>query len=287
MNTPRQQPPRSGSSSQQPDAQTTATGSQKGPGSQPVRSAGGPATKTAGVQSSPQRASGTEAALQPSISSPQRSSGTAAPLQPSVSEDPGRAARALGREASDAAASLKSDLQQTARAATRAAQEQASAFAADVGHEINKAAEEQKTRGVDAMQGFARAISSAAGELEDQSPTVARYVRDAAKQVDSLSNNIRGRNVTELMHAATDLARTQPAVFFAGAMAAGFALSRFLKSSATGSVGGSAPASHAGSSTRGSPMAGSSPTSRNLSPDTPTASTYVPGGRPPSTPRNS
>jgi vacuolar-type H+-ATPase subunit E/Vma4 len=190
----------------------------------------------------------------------------------------------LGREASDAAASLKSDLQQTAKAATRAAQEQASAFAADVGHEINKAAEEQKARGTEAMQGFARAINSAAGELEEQSPTVARYVRDAAKQVDSLSNNIRGRSVTELMQAATDLARSQPAVFFAGAMAAGFALSRFLKSSAASNEGGSARGSHAGSATSG---AGSLPTSRNLSPDTPTASSYVPGGRQPSMPRNS
>jgi len=204
-----------------------------------------------------------------------------------VSEDPGRAARALGREATEAAASLKSDLQRTAKAATRAAQEQASAFAADVGHEINKAAEEQKTRGVDAMRGFARAISSAAGELEEQSPTVARYVRDAANQVDSLSNNIRGRNVTELMQAATELARSQPAVFFAGAMAAGFALSRFLKSSAAGNEGGSSRGSHAGSAMSASPSPGGSPTSRNLSPDTPTASTYVPGGRQPSMPRGS
>jgi hypothetical protein len=75
-------------------------------------------------------------------------------------------------------------------------------------------------------------VDSAAAELAQQSPTVARYVRDAAKQVDGLSNNIRGRSVSELMHAATDLARSQPALFFAGALAAGFALSRFLKSSA-------------------------------------------------------
>jgi hypothetical protein len=252
MNTPRQQSPRPGSSSQHTNSPTT--GSQEGrAGTQSsANNAGAPAAKTAGAQNSPQRPT------------------SEARLQPSVSEDPAAAARALGREASSAAASLTSDLQETAKAASRAAQAQASAFAADVGHEINKAAEEQKTRGAEAMQGFARALSSAAGELDDQSPMVARYVRDAAKQVDSLSSNLRGRSVPELMQAATDLARSQPAVFFAGAMAAGFALSRFLKSSAAGS--GEASASRSGGR---SSMLGSSP-----------GSSYSPSGPQPPMPRS-
>jgi hypothetical protein len=83
------------------------------------------------------------------------------------------------------------------------------------------------------MQGFARAITTAAGELEGQSPMVARYVRDVGKQVEVLSQNLRGRSITDLMGAASDLARAQPVVFIAGAVAAGFALSRFLKSSAS------------------------------------------------------
>jgi vacuolar-type H+-ATPase subunit E/Vma4 len=252
MNTPRQQSPRAGSSSQPTNDQTT--GSQKGPAgaSGATRTAAAPATKTAGAQDSTQRTAAREA-----------------PLQPSISEQPAEAARALGREASSAAASLKSDLQETAKAASRAAQAQASAFAADVGHELSKAAEEQKARGAEAMQGFARAISSAAGELEDQSPTVARYVRDAAKQMDGLSSNIRGRSVSELMQAATDLARSQPAVFFAGAMAAGFALSRFLKSSAAANDGASSRS--AGSSS----MPGGAP-----------GGSYSGSGRQPSMPRN-
>jgi hypothetical protein len=100
---------------------------------------------------------------------------------------------------------------------------------------------------------------------------VARYVRDAAKQVDSLSSNIRGRSVTELMQAATDLAHSQPAVFFAGAMAAGFALSRFLKSSAAASSEASSrrdAGSRSGSS-------GSSP-----------GSSYAQSGRQPPMPRS-
>jgi hypothetical protein len=147
-------------------------------------------------------------------------------------ENPMEAARALASEATSAAQSLSSDLQQAMKATTRAVKAQASEFGADVGHELNQVAEAQKIRGVEAMQGLARAADSAARELERQSPMVARYVRDAGKQVEGFSNNIRGRSATELMHAATDLARSQPALFFAGALAAGFALSRFLKSSA-------------------------------------------------------
>lgn len=162
-----------------------------------------------------------------------RRSGASEPtLQPSMTDDPLEAARTLASEATTVAESLSSDLQQAVKATTRAAKAQASEFGADVGHELSRAAEEQKMRGVDAMQVFTRAVDTAAAEFEDHSPMVARYVRDAARQVDGLSNNIRGRSVNDLMQAATDLARQQPALFFAGALAAGFALSRFLKSSA-------------------------------------------------------
>jgi hypothetical protein len=171
------------------------------------------------------------------------SSASDAPLQPvlkdaaatarSVAEDVKESARDVVSDARRASADLTSDLKQAAQSAQRAAKEQASAFAADVGHELNQSAEEQKVRGVEAIQGFARAMTSAAGELEGQSPMVARYVRDAAQQVETLSGNLRGRSVTELMQAASDVARSQPLVFLAGAVASGFALSRFLKSSAS------------------------------------------------------
>ena len=132
-----------------------------------------------------------------------------------------------------AAASLTSDVKEAAQSFQRAAKGQATEFAADVGHELKETAEQQKTRGVDALKGFAHAIETAAGELESQSPGVARHIRNAARSVEGLSNNLRSRNVDELMHAASDLARSQPAVFIAGAVAAGFVLSRFLKSSAS------------------------------------------------------
>lgn len=133
---------------------------------------------------------------------------------------------------SQAAASLGAGLKDTAQTAAEAVRQQATQFAGDVGHELSKTGEAQKARGVDAIRSFARAIDSAGAELESQSPMVARTVHEAARRVDGLSDNLSNRNVNELIDSAAQLARTQPALFFGGSIAAGFALARFLKSSA-------------------------------------------------------
>jgi hypothetical protein len=172
--------------------------------------------------------------------------GTARSAADTVKESAREAASDVRRTSAD----LATDLKQTAQSAQRAAKEQASEFATHVGHELNHSAEEQKVRGAEAIQGFARAINSAAGELEGQSPMVARYVRDAAQQVETLSGNLRSKSVTDLMQEASNLARSQPMLFIAGAVASGFALSRFLKSSASrsGDTGSSQSASAGGQS---------------------------------------
>ena len=129
-------------------------------------------------------------------------------------------------------ASLSAELKDTAQTAADAVRQQAAQLAQDVGHELNKTGEAQKARGVDAIRRLARAIDSAAAELESQSPTVAHTVHEAARRVDGLSDNLSNRNVNELIDSAAQLARSQPALFVGGSIAAGFALARFLKSSA-------------------------------------------------------
>ena len=84
---------------------------------------------------------------------------------------------------------------------------------------------------MDAIRGLARAIDSAADELQQQSPVVAGAVHEAARGISSLSDNLSNRNVDELVDAAVRLARAQPALFVGGSVAAGFALARFLMSS--------------------------------------------------------
>jgi hypothetical protein len=137
----------------------------------------------------------------------------------------------LTQSARSSAKSLEHDIKDAARTANRAVREQASQLASDVGRELGETAEGQKMRGVEAIRSFAKAISSAAAELEDQSPQIARSVRDAASKVEGLSDNLSHHSIDQLFKAATDLARQQPMLFIGGSIAAGFALSRFLKSS--------------------------------------------------------
>lgn len=127
--------------------------------------------------------------------------------------------------------SLGAGFKDTAKTATDAIRQQAAQFAGEVGRELGKTGESQKARGVDALKRFARAIDSAARELEPQSAAVAGAVHEAARKVDGLSDNLSNRDVNELIKSAAQLARAQPVLFLGGSVAAGFALARFLKSS--------------------------------------------------------
>ena len=145
-------------------------------------------------------------------------------------EDADSPAAASGTD--EATADLLNKTKETARATAKAFASQASHLAADIADELNQTADEQKDRGADAMRGFAKAVHGAANDLDEQSPTVARYIRKAAESVENLSDTVRSRNVNDLVVAAKDTARAHPTAFFVGAVAAGFALSRFFKSSA-------------------------------------------------------
>lgn len=96
------------------------------------------------------------------------------------------------------------------------------------------AAETGKTRATETIDGFARAVHEAAGNLEQQvNPQIAQYAHRAADALDSLSESLRNKSVDDLIDDARDFARRSPAVAIGAAVAVGFALSRFLKATAS------------------------------------------------------
>jgi ABC-type transporter Mla subunit MlaD len=97
--------------------------------------------------------------------------------------------------------------------------------------EPRNAAEQQKRAGADQISKLARAAESAAAELGSDMPQAAHYVRDAAARLDRMAASVRERNVEQLMGSLDRFARAQPMAFLGGAVLAGFALARFLKSS--------------------------------------------------------
>ena len=132
-------------------------------------------------------------------------------------------------------------------AAARAVASQASELVGNVAGQLGSSVEEQKGRGADSLTAFAHAIRTAAAELNQQSPTIARQFRGASDRVERFSDSLRDRRVEDLVTDYSNLAKTQPVAFFAGAMIAGFALSRFIKSSAPNGRSGSSGQRESGS----------------------------------------
>ena len=111
-------------------------------------------------------------------------------------------------------------------------QDELNEVASGVKDEIVGAADEAKAKGVGQMAGVSRAVHSAADELGRELPQAAGYIHSVADRLESASSALRERSVDDLVSTFNNFARRQPSVAFAGSVLAGFALSRFLKSSA-------------------------------------------------------
>ena len=105
-------------------------------------------------------------------------------------------------------------------------------MASGVKDEIVEAADEAKAKGVDQVAGVTRAVHGAADELSQELPQAAGYIHSVADRLESATSALRERSVEDLVSTFNAFARRQPATAFAGSVLAGFALSRFLKSSA-------------------------------------------------------
>jgi hypothetical protein len=66
---------------------------------------------------------------------------------------------------------------------------------------------------------------------EQQHETIAGYVDSAADQIERFSQNLKNKDVGELVNDAQRLARRQPALFVGSAFAIGLLGARFFKSS--------------------------------------------------------
>src|SRR5216684_2079082 len=97
--------------------------------------------------------------------------------------------------------------------------------------EARRIASQQKETGADKLGEVAGAVHGAARTLEDGMPQVASYVHGAAAQLEDAASTLRHRSVDELIDGIGSFARAQPVIFFGGALLAGFALTRFLRSS--------------------------------------------------------
>jgi hypothetical protein len=108
----------------------------------------------------------------------------------------------------------------------------------------------QKNKATDGIGSVAQAVRQTTQHLRNsQHDTIARYVDEAANQLERVSNRLREKDVGELLRDAQQFARRRPAVFIGSAFAIGLLGARFLKSSRerqAGNVGGNSYAPTSG-----------------------------------------
>jgi hypothetical protein len=110
---------------------------------------------------------------------------------------------------------------------------QAADVAHDMGDRARSAADQQKNAAAGQIEDVAHAVRTAAADLHDRGqPMVAEYSRHLAEGLENVAQSLSGRDVDDLVEGVEDFARERPAAFLGGAVVAGFALARFMKSSA-------------------------------------------------------
>jgi len=94
-------------------------------------------------------------------------------------------------------------------------------------------AEEQIGTGAAKVEGIARAVHEAADKIEEEIPHAGTYVHQLADRLDDASRVAREQKLSDIVRAVDDFAHRQPLAFFGATILAGFALTRFMKSSSS------------------------------------------------------
>lgn len=109
---------------------------------------------------------------------------------------------------------------------------EAQSFASVAQDRVRAEAQRGTQAGAKTLGDFANAVRRAGDELSqaDQSPA-SRLVRQAADGLESLSRNLADKDPGDLLNAARDFGRKNPAAFIGGAVIVGLALGRFARAS--------------------------------------------------------
>jgi hypothetical protein len=93
-------------------------------------------------------------------------------------------------------------------------------------------ADQQKHTAVSKVEGVAHALRRASDDLREQGqPMIAEYSRYAAEGLESMAQSLDRRDIDDFVEGVENFARQRPVAFLGGAMVAGFALARFMRSS--------------------------------------------------------
>jgi hypothetical protein len=116
----------------------------------------------------------------------------------------------------------------TGEAAERA-RRAAGDVASSAGSQMKDALDRQVGTGAGILGDVARSVHQAANDLDQSSPLVGDLMRGLAGRMSGYADDLRGQTSDDLLRAASDLTRRQPALVFGLAALAGFFAFRTLK----------------------------------------------------------
>ncbi|MBX3054406.1 MAG: hypothetical protein KF753_23235 [Caldilineaceae bacterium] len=136
------------------------------------------------------------------------------------------------QEASKAISDVKDTFSNVSANVVDEAKDQAASQWNEAKSQVLDAAEEKKEHLTGRLSSVADVLRQTGQQFRSQEdPSFAHYTEMAADQVEQVAGYLDSRDLGELAHNVQDFARRQPEIFIGGALAAGFFLGRFLKSS--------------------------------------------------------
>jgi methyl-accepting chemotaxis protein len=139
-------------------------------------------------------------------------------------------AKEVVRDVKAKAAGMTGDITQAAKDNAAQLGNSAQEFANTAKNKVGEAVNQRKSIGADYIGSIAQATQQAAMAFDNDLPQAARYIRQASEQIQGVADNVREKDVRELVGDVQEFARQQPTLFFGGAVILGFATLRFLKS---------------------------------------------------------
>ncbi len=94
--------------------------------------------------------------------------------------------------------------------------------------EVDRKADALRDTTADKAQSFADAADAAASKFDGDS-LQARAAHQVADQIESVARHLRGTDLNQVVHSASEFARRNPLIFISGAALVGLTATRFLK----------------------------------------------------------
>jgi len=135
---------------------------------------------------------------------------------------------AMNQQSGGSSGTVAEQVQQSAQQVTQGAQDAVQ----QAGQQAKSTARDQKQSVAQSLTQVGQALHDSGNSLQQKGDnTAAQAIDMAASKVDTLAEYLQNTSIDDMIHGIQDYARREPAIFFGGAFALGFALSRFLKSS--------------------------------------------------------